>query len=234
MIRTTFFIVLLSLVGCSEYCEDRLSSLVILAQHAEASKSEKYMGALRRTLYVCPIPKTGVKQPLGGSIHAAQVYFILGDTEAAAEALESGAYTMSGEQEFYLMSHAVVHENSDYFRVVLDAGLNPNASLSGTGVTVFMNAAHAGSNSDTRMQQLIDHGANPFTISDDGFSALDSAVFAESDMAVEFMLRLIEQSYPARMELVDNAIDIADRVDESRAVSLRDWRDSYANTPVPQ
>ena len=234
MIRMVFFVVLLSLAGCTEYCGQRLSSLVTLAQDSDAPKNAKYVSALKRTLIVCPIPNEGVEQPPGGPIHAAHVYFILGDIDAASDLLETGKYPMSNEQEFFLVSHAVVHENDQYFKALLDAGFNPNASLPGTGVTVFMDAAHAGPNATTRMQQLIDLGADPFSISDDGFSALDSAVLAESDEAVKFMLRLIEQSDPSRLALIGNAISIADQMDENRAATLREWRGNQSGAPLSQ
>lgn len=226
MIRLACFTVIALLTGCSEYCENRLSSLVTLAWHYEATENAKYVNALRRTLLVCPIPSDGVRQPPGDSVHAAQVYFLLNDLDSATESLRSDRYSFSDEQRSYLLSYAVIHEDDRFLQVLLDSGVDLRVAYPETGVTTLMDAAHAGTKAAARMQQLVDLGVDPFWTSVDGLSALDSAVLAESDEAVEFMLHLISERDPIPLDLVLNAISIAERTDQSRASYLKTWLDA--------
>ena len=133
VLRCSVAILIGLLSGCSggdsAAGDAALSDAVLYGPINDIPENAKYASALKRTLYVCQIPREGVRQPPGGSIHAAHVYFLLGDIDAAAESLESGRYPISDEQEFFLLSYSVLHENDRYLNVLLDAGLDPKAAI---------------------------------------------------------------------------------------------------------
>ena len=230
-ICAAYLLALLVSAGCAPTCGRELGHHAKVAQfHPDAVVRERSTNALRRAVHVCDIPSDGIRMPGTAEppTHAAQIYLMLGELDAAIAAVESDEYTMSDMQQYVLLGYAVRHENDDYLEALLNAGLDPNAELGDTRVTVIFDAIHAGPDAPARVQLLIDFGADPFAISDGGFSILDSAVLNENDAASEFVLQLIADSEPKRLDLVENAISVAETVDPDRALILQTWLDQQS------
>ena len=137
---------LMMLVGCAPDCDRDLNHHTHVAQgHPVASERERSIEALRRALKVCEIPRDGIVLPgAEPPAHAAHIFLLLGELDAAIDALQSDRYSLSDDQQFVLLGYAVQHENDDYLEALLNVGLDPNAELGNTGVTVMFDATHAG------------------------------------------------------------------------------------------
>ncbi len=195
----------------------------MLAKYSDSPKDQEYLASLERSLMFCKIPANGISQPPGVPVHAAFVFFLIGDHDSAAAALSSTDYSITDEQRFALLSYAAINSDAQVLKIVLDAGIDPKLRQPQIGVTALMEAAHLDSGAADRMRRFAELGVDPLAESVAGFSALDFAVAAENDEAVELVLSWIDGSGPESFGLVRRSITVAHTVDENRAAELEAW-----------
>ncbi len=215
------FIVVLS--AC-EPCDERIEEALFSYEWATKSQAEKRLGTLRSIVASCPIPESGVPNRFAGNTHPAEIYFVVGEFEKAAEALKSEQVEMTERQEFDLVSYAANHKNPEVLDLVLASGVDPTISEPDSGVTTIMHASQSAFSPVERMKRLASLGVNPLAVGRDGFSALDFAIAEGEEEAVEQVLNWVEAGLPESEQLILFSIDVAERsYNQTRAQQLRDW-----------
>jgi hypothetical protein len=131
---------------------------------------------------------------------------------------------MSDLQSYGLWEFAVLTDNLDAAKLLIDVGVNPDIRHPAVNTTVLMIATWSKSFAVAKMQLLVDAGVDPLALTEsDGMSALDFAMAEGNLDAITKMLEWIDAAGPESYDLVRRAIDGGEQEGDEYVDVLRGW-----------